>query len=280
MRIIVTPSGRREIKALSPRTTTNTFYKTIHSTKSTPFLLKKHPTSPVSKIKIRQPRLSMINKFFANKDTSPTLQTESIITPKAFSKPKITLKEIINPTAYSAMITKMRKDNQEKQRNEVFDTQHFRSLSHKRELNIKAINKIASTKNIKSDRFSLISYLNTKKNIAPITLRSISKLTEEELDHKDKICQIILYNKEKENLFKNVVEKKIKINKLAYVNNMKRVSSDMEISSKILNKYHNKGNKYEPYIELHDDIQRHWKNGNYERFSHKHRLNNSIDSDL
>lgn len=279
MRIIVTSSGRREIKTLSPRTTTNTFYKTIHTTKSSPFLLKKHPTSPVSKIKIKQPRLSMINKFYANKDNTSTVQTETIIT-KAISKPKITLKEIINPSAYSAMITKMRKDSQEKQRHEVFDAQHFRALSNNRELNIKAINKIASTKNIKSDRFSLISYLNTKKNITPITLRAISKLTEEEIDHKDKICQIILYNKEKENLFKNVTENKIKINKLTYINNMKRITTDIEVSSRILDKYHNRVKKYEPYIELHDDIQRHWKNANYQRFFHKHKLNNSIDSEL
>ena len=272
MRIIITSTGKKEIQTLSPTPTVSSFFRrTFNSTKSSPVIQRS--SSSVTNVQIKKQKLTF-NSDITNKYIGKTYYpTESILPTKKFSKPQISLKEIIEPKVFSLMIKKMKRDIEIKNKLSVIDNQHFRTQSGKDKHEMKSLKLICKNKKIDSDRFNLITYLNNKKEINPITLKTLSKMNQNQIDTKDKVCQIVLLNKEKENSFKSVIENKLKNKRLNDQKKINRIANDIEFSSTILEKYKPRTQRFDRYTDAYDDFVRYWKKFDYERLLNKKNKN-------
>ena len=272
MRIIITSTGKKEIQTLSPTPTISSFFRrTFNSTKSSPVIQRS--SSSVTNVQIKKQKL-IFNSDITNKYIGKTYYpTESILPTKKFSKHQISLKEIIEPKVFSLMIKKMKRDIEIKNKLSVIDNQHFRTQSGKDKNEMKSLKLICKNKKIDSDRFNLITYLNNKKEINPITLKTLSKMNQNQIDTKDKVCQIVLLNKEKENSFKSVIENKLKNKRLNAQKKINRIANDIEFSSTILEKYKPRTQRFDRYIDAYDDFKRYWKKFDYERLLNKKNKN-------
>lgn len=278
MRIIITSTGKKEIQTLSPSPTISSFFRrTFNSTRPSPVI--ERSSSSVTNIKIKKQSL-IFNLDTTNKYMKKTYYpTESILPPQKFSKPQISLKEIIEPKVFSLMMKKMKRDIEMKNKLSVIDNQHFRTQSGKDKNEMKSLRLICKNKKIQSDRLSLITYLNNKKEINPIILKTLSKLNQNQIDTKDKVCQIVLINKEKEILFKNAVENKLKNKKLNDQKKINRITNDIEFSSTILDKYKPRTQRFDRYLDAYDDFKRYWKKFDYERLLNKNKNDLATEDD-
>lgn len=159
----------------------------------------------------------------------------------------------------------------------VIDENKFRS-SYNPQSEINKLNEIITFPVVHPGKTSLIQYLNEKKNISPITLTNLYESQPERLNRYNKMCQILIHNREHEKLFLDRINEKLehKLNEVK-IDSQKQISqmkNDILEEMKTLGNYNKKINHKAKYMDRHNEIiKKYWENKDYERFNKKGRIN-------
>ena len=184
----------------------------------------------------------------------------------------LSLGEIIPNNLIKQMKKKIIFDKKLRDRDTIITQNDFRS-EYKPESDIQKFNNILSKSKVKSNKLSLIKYLNERK-VDPLTVKLLSHRDGNKINKINKICQIIFQNEEKNKLFNDIVKNKVKQStnntRKDFQNTIKDMGNDMSLIKQRLKKYENSVDNKERYRELHYDmITHHWLKSNLERFNKK-----------
>ena len=170
----------------------------------------------------------------------------------------------MNKNVYNDMLNQMKKENDDKEKNCNVNNFQFRN-----QLTVpydipKIIDKVKNLK-IQSNQYSLIKYIKTKESFNPILVKNYSNFSDRQLEKDNQLCKIILNNRKKDNIYKRIAEKKIKLKFSNYNNNLDRMKRDILCSARIINKYNNIKTNRELIKQTYEDFKRtYWKNGTIE----------------
>lgn len=131
---------------------------------------------------------------------------------------------------------------------------------------------------IKSDKTSIISYLNSKQCVSPKLIKSIEKYDEEKFIRVNKICQRVSNNSiedlDMRNRINGILENNHQLQKHDYKKNLSIMEKEIKDIKNICKKYQHRVNK-EMYANLLYDMKRnHWSKLNLERLMTKGRVKN------
>ena len=182
----------------------------------------------------------------------------------------------MNKNVYNEMLTQMKKENDDKEKDcNVNDFKFRNHLSLPYDIP-KIIDKVKNLK-IQSNQYSLIKYFQTKESFNPVLVKNYSNFTERQLDKENQLCKLILNNRKKDNIYKRIAEKKLKL-KYNYNNNLDRMKRDILCSARIINKYNNIRTNRELIKQNFEDFKRtYWKNLNVDHLQKKQTLTNEFD---
>lgn len=140
-------------------------------------------------------------------------------------------------------------------------------------------------KEISSDNVNLIEYLNGKTTITEHFLKEISSHSEERLKKLNKICQIVLYNKQQEKLFSHLLKNKMEAKNIKTQNDYKEGLKTMEKRlmqyNLILKRNERPPEDKENYTYLHREIQqKYWSKLKLNRIDRSIQLSESSKQNL
>ena len=299
MRILITPNGKAEIISLSTSpsaaSTKINFYKNpqkdylINSynkrSKSNNENIKKKKFKSLNtegknilNIHVKKPRTStLVNVQEIYNKPLKNLKEKTYHRIKTTNQIKsISLYDLMNKNVYNEMLTQMKKENDDKEKDcNVNDFKFRNHLSLPYDIP-KIIDKVKNLK-IQSNQYSLIKYFQTKESFNPVLVKNYSNFTERQLDKENQLCKLILNNRKKDNIYKRIAEKKLKL-KYNYNNNLDRMKRDILCSARIINKYNNIKSNRELIKQNYEDFKRtYWKNLNIDHSQKKKILTNEYD---
>ena len=161
----------------------------------------------------------------------------------------ISLYDLMNKNVYNDMLNQMKKENDDKE------------------------------KNCNVNNFQFRNHLSLPHDIPKIIdkVKNYSNFSDRQLEKDNQLCKIILNNRKKDNIYKRIAEKKIKL-KYNYNNNLDRMKRDILCSARIINKYNNIKSNRELIKQNYEDFKRtYWKNLNIDHSQKKKILSNEFD---
>lgn len=283
MRILVTDAGREEIRNIS--TTPNHSRIVLKNNKSTPSIMKKDTSdtlpnlkkSPVKKINIKQPNkgfITAVTDLYERSPPTPRRVKNSVqnksrnVQLEFFTKKNVSIKEILNPNAYQNMIKKMKDQMRVERLNSRVDASNFRTDSVRENLKkrkISDLDAVLCTSKIGTDKPNLIKYIQTKEDLNPIMLKTLTRLTERELNHEEKLAHILLIKKEKDDLMHQVMRDRMRNRYRHYPKSINEIKEDMKYTTQIISKYP-KENRKKRYAEALETMEKkYWNKFDYNR---------------
>ena len=301
MRILITPNGKAEIISLSTSpsaaSTKKNFYKKQNKEnlkKSYNKRSKSNNENNIQNIKfnsINTERNNILNINVKKPRPSILINFQEIynkplknIKEKVYQRIKtteriksISLYDLLKKNVYNDMLNQMKKENDDKEKDCNVNNFQFRNhLSLPHDIP-KIIDKVKNLK-IQSNQYSLIKYIKTKESFNPILVKNYSNFSDRQLEKDNQLCKIILNNRKKDNIYKRIIEKKIKLKFSNYNNNLDRMKRDILCSARIINKYNNIKTNRELIKQTYEDFKRtYWKNINIDHLPKKNILTNEFD---
>ena len=219
--------------------------------------------------KIDSEKLNSILMNSSNNKVFPSIASNNSIIGK---EKYLSLGEIIPNNLIKQMKKKIINDKKQRDRNTIITQNDFRS-EYKPESDIQLFNNILSESKVNSNKSSLIKYLNERK-VDPLTVKLLSNRDGNKINKINKICKIIFQNEDKNKLFNDIVQNKVRQSmnntRKEFQNTIQNIGNDMSIIKQRLKKYENSVDNKERYRELHYDmVAHHWLKSNLERFNKK-----------
>jgi hypothetical protein len=302
MRILITPNGKAEIISLSTSpsaasTKLNFFKKQKKENLINSYNERlKSNNNKENKKKRKLNSLNTERKNILNINIKKLKESDLVNIKELYNKPlknikektyhrikttnqikSISLYDLMNKNVYNDMLNQMKKENDDKEKNCNVNNFQFRN-----QLTVpydipKIIDKVKNLK-IQSNQYSLIKYIKTKESFNPILVKNYSNFSDRQLEKDNQLCKIILNNRKKDNIYKRIAEKKIKLKFSNYNNNLDRMKRDILCSARIINKYNNIKTNRELIKQTYEDFKRtYWKNINIDHLPKKNILTNEFD---
>jgi hypothetical protein len=191
-----------------------------------------------------------------------------------FEKPnEYTFRDIINENAYFNLKTKLKREKKNKDSLSRIDETKFRSVYGELDRNAKLEDILDKT--INANKITLIKYINQKEKISDNFLNKISESDNDKIIKANKVCQIVFFDKEKnqqlqERIKENIIDKKNK-DMIEYKINIEKMGENLKDFSSIIKDYNNNNkNRLSKYRDIHQDtINKYWKRYNVENMMNK-----------
>lgn len=175
---------------------------------------------------------------------------------------KFSLRELIDNKTVFDLKNEILKQERVRERLSTINEQNFRT-NYAYLPRIKELNEILNYKKIKGDKIELIKYINSHNKISDVFLKNIVTSDKVEIEKFDKISQTLLFNKDADRKIKSELERKVKskqnLNKLKIASNLMKMSKEVKLEEKILDKYQRIYDKKSNYLDKHKEIQKEWK---------------------
>jgi hypothetical protein len=246
-------------------------------------------TTKLKEINIKQRKL-LSPKNMTEKYINDTSQTTTFILPtlnlatknveketidsNVVGQNKYKLKEILNEDSYKNIVNNREKEEKMKDRLSRIDEKKFRSNYANKTFLQKFDEKL--TTSIDPDKLNLLKYLNEKKDIGEKFLSKIVNYNDEKINRINKICQIVFYEEEHNQLMKGIIKEKLKIYnnkvKIDYRGGIDSMAKNIEDLSSLLRNYEKIDNKRDRYKDVHNDMLKYWKNNNIDKFTRKGKI--------
>lgn len=127
---------------------------------------------------------------------------------------------------------------------------------------------------VTENKLSLIKYLNERKNINAVTIKSLFNSGPERINRINKMCQILLHNNEQKKVFDDLIKGKMKTkmneDKIDFRNKIEKMKDEVNEIKIKLKRYRRRIDEREKYKDIHKEIENHhWNKWNLERFNKK-----------
>ena len=172
---------------------------------------------------------------------------------------KYSLGEILGKSAVIGIKKKLIKEDLMRDRLSRIDENKFRS-TYENYTNLEKLEHILEYKKINPANTNLIRFVNEKKTIPKEALKKIVQFDHNQIFKANKICQTLFVHEEQDQIFKEVMNKKIKVKhtqeRVEFDKSLKEMNKDITLSNRIFSGYSNKVDKMEKYREKHTDIEK------------------------
>ena len=213
----------------------------------------------------------------------PTKRLKNLNISELSDKNYYSLNDIIPKKNIIEMKKKIIDDYKNKEKYNIIDENHFRSVYHSKS-NLDKFNNLLFSPKIKSTKLSLIKYLNEKK-IEPKALTTLYKKFPIKLNKLNQICKLYFINKERVKILNDNIKKKAneKSNNVKNIFQIEMKDAEVKVDNfKIkLQKYRYKINEREKYRDIFFNIKnKYWDKYNLDRYNKKVVLtkrNSSLD---
>lgn len=196
--------------------------------------------------------MKKLKKFLLPRRDAMKASFQMMIMNKLYKPPpvktKVSVKEIVQETAYENLINSFIKEKEVKRKNYVMSNKEFRSTLE--ESKKKKLDEILQ-KEINAKRTDFIRYIQNKKTINMVFLDNISKMDESKMIKMNKICQLLRDKEEKNMLKRKLKEKQEKEKKRNFSNEWnktaKEIKNEFKLTKEILSR---------PYSQIEDNSKK------------------------
>lgn len=216
-----------------------------------------------------------INTNFSNSNNFINFNTTSGINSV---RSTFTLKDVLEDTTYIDLKKKLNADKKMKDRLSRIDETKFRSVYGEKN-SIEKLDEMLE-RNINPDRINLINYLNKKKDVSDVLIKRLSEYSEDKINKVNKICQIVFFNEERSNIFKDRINERIQAKKnrenTEYKTSIEEMGDNMKSFGNILKEYDRNNDKRERFRDIHNDlVNKFWKKYQVDRYDKKSNMSRS-----
>lgn len=192
---------------------------------------------------------------------------------KNFPSTLYSFQDIIPSKTLTDLKLTMMKEERERNKLSKVTEEQFRTY-YEPQTPINKINDVLKFPMVNPTKTSLIQYLNEKKKISPITIQNLFHSEPERINRFNKMCQILMHNREQEKLFNGAIQEKLErqLNdvKIKYQNSITGMQKDVKELENTLLAYRKTYNKMDKYKDRHNEmVTKHWEKYNLERFDKK-----------
>ena len=184
------------------------------------------------------------------------------------NKMNLSLREIFQKSTLEDLKDRLVSEKRIKDRLSRIDETKFRSSFQDKSL----INKIDEKLDheIKPDKVNLIKYLKSKEKVSDKFIERLSNIPEFKENKINKICQVIFYNHNNENIFNQTIRQNMQImknkEKVEYKLGINQIGKSMKSFNDILKKYPDYEKNRKRFEEAYNDVKKnYWKKFNVER---------------
>lgn len=235
----------------------------------------------VKQRKIQLPK-SLQEKYNSNKEISedsiiiPNLPPDLINSRKFLNKDgsrkkSVNVKDILSKNTVANLKLQKLKNKRVKELNTVITNDKFRTDYGEKDVIEDLLDKLDVE--IDSNKINLIKYLYDKKEVSEKFIKQFELFSEKKLNKLNKICQIISYKKEHENINNQALNEKIKIGtnriKREFKDAIDNFDNSIKFSNAVLKTYNNKVDKNKIYGFLYGETKQHWIDTNVEKLQRK-----------
>ncbi len=183
--------------------------------------------------------------------------------------PFFTFRDTLEDTVYIDLKKRLIFDKKIKDKLSRIDETKFRSVYGEKNC-IEKLDEMLSSE-INSDRINLINYLNKKKDISDVLVKRLSEYSEDKINKVNKICQIVFFNEERSQIFKERINDRIAAKKkrenTEYKTTIEDLGDNIKNIGDILKCYESNKDKKGKYRDIHSDIvNKFWKKYKVERY--------------
>lgn len=188
-------------------------------------------------------------------------------------------KEIIPSETVTEIKLHMINDAKQKAKLSRVTENNFRTI-YQSQTELEKFQDILDCPKVTPSKLSLIKYLNEKKKLNPIALKSLVESNPERISRVNKMCQILFHEEEQQRILNEIIKGKLKqkvnSDKLDFQNKIKQMKSEVEGIKDKLNKYSKRLDDRERYRDLHNDIVVHyWNKHDYDKYNKKSTMKNT-----
>jgi len=189
-----------------------------------------------------------------------------------------TFRDVLDDNTYVDLKKKLNFDKKMKNRLSRIDETKFRSVYGEKN-NIEKLDDMLA-KTINPDRINLINYLNKKKDVSDVLIKRLSEYSEDKINKVNKICQIVFFNEERSQIFKERIKERILAKKTRdnteYKTSIEEMGDNIKNFGMILKDYERNDKKKERFRDIHNDmVNKFWKKYQVERYEKKSPLSRS-----
>lgn len=194
-----------------------------------------------------------------------------------------TFRDVLEDGTYKDLKKRLYADKKMKDRLSRIDETKFRSVYGEKN-NLEKLEEMLC-KNVNPDRINLINYLNKKKDVSDVLIKRLSEYSEDKINKVNKICQIVFFNEERSQIFKERIGERIQAKKnqenTEYKTSIEEMGDNMKGFGNILKDYERNSDKRERFRDIHNDVvNKFWKKyqvGRYDKKSNMSRSQSNFD---
>jgi hypothetical protein len=194
-----------------------------------------------------------------------------------------TFRDVLEDNTYKDLKKRLNADKKMKDRLSRIDETKFRSVYGEKN-SVEKLDEMLG-KNINTDRINLINFLNKKKDVSDVLIKRLSEYSEDKINKVNKICQIVFFNEERSQIYKERINERIQAKKnrenTEYKTSIEEMGDNMKSFGNILKDYERSCDKRERFRDIHNDVvNKFWKKYQVNRFdknSNRSRSQSIID---
>jgi hypothetical protein len=182
-----------------------------------------------------------------------------------------TLRDVFNDSSINQLKATYAKEQIMKNKLNRIDESNFRTVYETKTFKEKLDENL--NHRINPDRINLIKYLNEKNTVSEVLIKKIADYDEEQINKINKICQIVFHNDERDKLFKEIINEKIKDKQsreeIEYKNTLEKMGGNVIGIKNLLDKYSKKVCHIDRYREIHNDTLKYWNRIGIDKIARK-----------